>query len=502
MTTLSKDLSKDDFHRLARGDFYTFVRIMFPVLYAAPFIDATYIRLLSATLQEVYSEPGRNQIINMPPRHLKSFIASICFPAWLLGRQPSLSIMIACHTLSLSKEHLTGLRKLMRSEEYQAIFGTRIGDKDTEAEFKTTEGGGALAATFETAPTGRGCDHLIVDDPIKADDALSPEALVKCLDFFRDALSSRVNNPATGSKIVVMQRLAVADLTGRLMNLGGYHLLSLPLEAIEHETIPYKILTRTQTFSRAPGEVLNPARMTPEVVEQMKAQLPDTTFAAQYQQRPMADGGTIVKRDQLRFVEYFEPGPGAVVMSCDMASTTDESSSYTVFQVWRFTPDEIFELHDLRRFRIPPERAGAEALLFAQTYKPHIVLVEDMNAGLLVADTLKRAGLCVDTIHPTQSKEQRLLRCLAAFHSMKVRLPREAPWLEDFLAELLAFPGSRHDDQVDATSQALNFAIRYFQGEIKIKGFSPNGHHIARTRHQPKDHPMRPRPSIRGPRRW
>ncbi|MFG1193142.1 phage terminase large subunit [Xanthobacter flavus] len=185
-----------------------------------------------------------------------------------------------------------------------------------------------------------------------------------------------------------------------------------------------------------------------------------------------------------------------------MASTTVERSSYTVFQLWRLTPDEIFELHDLRRFRIPPERAGTEALLFAKAHSPHIVLVEDMNAGLLVADTLKRAGPCLDTIRPTQSKEQRLLRCLAAFHSMKVRLPREAPWLEDFLAQLLAFPGSRHDDQVDATSQALNFAICYFQGEIKIKGFSPNGSHIGRTLRRPKDHPLRPRPPLRGLRRW
>lgn len=501
------NITKSDLHLVAQADFHTFVRLCFPVLHGSDtYHDAPYLHLITTTLQDVYSEPGRNQIINMPPRFLKSFIASVCFSAWVLGKHPGTKIMIASHTMALSKEHLGNLRRLMKSEDYQKIFTTRIGDKDSETEFKTRKGGGALAVSFEAAPTGRGCDYLIIDDPIKVDAVTSPQALADCATFCRQALFSRVNNQGEGHIILVMQRLAPADLTGRLIEGGAFeNVLSLPLVAMEHEEIAYiPVFGPPQIFSREPGELLNPARMPLEAVEKLKARLSDADFAAQYQQRPMTGGGSIVKKEWLCHVDVFVPQKGVVVMSCDMATKTGEGASYSVFQAWRITGDGFFELHDVFRDRIPPEEAGGAALRFARLHSPNIVLVEDMNAGLLVADALKGAGFFVETIHPTQSKEQRLLRCLSAFHALKVRLPRNAPWRDAFEAELLAFPGSRYDDQVDATSQALNFAVSYTLGEIKIAGFRPNGFYIAKGTPRPKDHPLRPRPRSypRPARKW
>ncbi|MFG1209571.1 hypothetical protein V5F79_27360 [Xanthobacter flavus] len=493
--------TKPELYLLARCNFYAFMRLMFDVLYdGIEFEDADYTHLISAVLEEVYLEPGRNQIINIPPRFLKSFIVTTSFSAWILAKRPHLTIMIACHTLSLAKAHHANLRKLMKSDVYQKISKTRISDKDTEVEFKTEQGGGALAVSFEAAPTGRGCDYLIVDDPIKVDDAFNPETLAECTDFFRQSLVSRLNNQGTGNIIVVMQRVAPADLTGRLMDAEGFKLLSLPLVAIEGEKINYTAMGARHVFSRKPGEILNPARMPPAAVEKLKGQLSEADYSAQFQQRPMAKGGAIVKQEWLCIVDNFSPMPNPItIMSCDTATRVEEGASYTVFQYWSMTP-QFYDLHYVRRERIALEDISTEAVKFARLLKPRVILVELMNAGYAVAEALRRDGFCLKEVQPTQSKEKRLLRCMSAFHSMKVRLPAKALWLDDYLAELLAFPGSRYDDQVDATSQAVTFATDFFLGIEKLDGVNLNGNHIARKPRGPKDHPLRPRPRPRGSR--
>jgi hypothetical protein len=249
---------------LARADLYTFARRMFSIAYPGQeFDEADYLRLLAAVLMKVRVEPGRRQIVTMPPRHLKSYFATVALTAWLLGHNPALNLMIASHTQVLSSAHLRLVRKLMKSELYARIFGTRIGGKDSETEMETAEGGRVLAVSFEAAPTGRGCDGLIVDDPLKADDARSSEALEACERFYRDSLLSRLNHPGKGFVLVVMQRLAQGDLAGRLAETRAFEQLTLPLEATTDEQIEYEDFSGRHDFTRAAGLLLNPKRSGP-----------------------------------------------------------------------------------------------------------------------------------------------------------------------------------------------------------------------------------------------
>ena len=455
---------------LARENLHAFARLMFPVAFPnSIFEDAEYLPLLAAKVQEVHQSTGRRQIICLPPRSLKSYLATVAHVAWLLGHCPSLGLMIACHTLGLSTAHLRMIRTIMKSEEYASVFATRIGGKDSETEFETTAGGRVLAVSFEAAPTGRGCDGLIVDDPLKADQAGSFDALEACEGFFQNSLLSRLNDPSKAFVLVVMQRLAVGDLAGRLAGSSTYEQLVLPLQAVEDERIPYADVLGQREYARTSGALLNPKRMTPTDHDRMKDQLSDAAYAAQYQQQPLSAGGNLVKRTHL--VYYDSPMvPRQIVQSWDTATSRAGDASYTVCLTWYYGEGHC-DLIDVYREKVGTSEIGDTAVMLSKKYKPTLILVEEANAGFMVADYLKRERLSVETFRPSKSKEQRLEQCLSAFTDRRVRLPRNAPWLEVYVAELLAFPSSRHSDQVDATTQFLNYMLPRFLGDIRDRKF-------------------------------
>lgn len=457
---------------LAREDLYTFARLMFPVAYPGQdFDEAEYLRLLAAVLMTVGAEPGRRQLVAMPPRHLKSYFATVALTAWLLGRNPTLNLMIASHTQALSSTHLRLVRLIMKSEAYARVFATRIGGKDTEVEAETTEGGRALAVSFEAAPTGRGCHGLIIDDPLKADDAQSGEALESCERFYREALLSRLNHPGKGFVLVVMQRLAQGDLAGRLAETGAFQQLALPLAATGDERIAFEDISGRHEFRRAEGELLNPRRMTVADLEKLKSQWSDGAFAAQYQQQPVAAGGNLVKPEWLSYVDTSLSNARLIVQSWDTATALSESAAFSVCLTWRVGGDR-FELMDVFRERVSPDQIGEVAEALAEQYRPKVVLVEEANTGYLVGTVLRRrGGLAVEMIRPAGSKAARLEQCVAAFQQAMVLLPRQAPWLAEYVGELLAFPGSRYADQVDATTLFLNWAMPRVLGDVRDPAF-------------------------------
>lgn len=459
---------KSELNMAAKLDFHSFVLLMFPVMHGnAKFYEAPYIEVLTATFQAVSQTPGRNQIINIPPRHLKSFIASVCFPAWILGKYPRTKFMIACHTMGLCTELLNNLRRLMKSEAYQAIFATRIGSKDTEGEFKTTRGGGVLAVSFESAPTGRGCDYLIIDDPIKATE-VTPEALSQCEMFYRDALVSRLDEPGSGHIFVVMQRLKPDDLAGRLIAAGGFELLSLPLVATERQEIYYKpAFGSSRTFVREAGDCLNPARFGLEAIEILREQINDEAFAAQYQQSPLVTGGGMVKPEYIRTFEARPWLVTSVVQSWDTATSADKKACFSVCLTWLMHGKEFY-LIDVFRERMTAAHLPDKAVELAKRHNAKKILVEEADVGYAVIVALKNAKFNVGPVaKPQKSKVSRLDECIGAFQQKMVAVQSNNTWSKDYIEELLAFPNGRFDDQVDATTQFLNWAIPIALGEKK-----------------------------------
>jgi hypothetical protein len=201
-------------------------------------VPAPYVELLTQALSDVAFGKELRLIINLPPRDLKSVIASIAFPAWLLGNDPTKRIAVISHSQSLATDLAIRCHRITEAGWYRDIFPTMrlAADRNRTLDFETEQGGGRFAASMDTGVTGRGFDIIIIDDPLSAQDARSEAARDSVIQAYEAMLASRLDNPARGAVIVVQQRLHENDLSGHLLSKGGWCHLSLPLVADETTT--------------------------------------------------------------------------------------------------------------------------------------------------------------------------------------------------------------------------------------------------------------------------
>ena len=183
------------------------------------FLPNWHINAMAFRLEQVRLGKITRLIICMPPRSLKSIVASVAFPAFVLGHDPASRLITVSYGAELAIKHASDCRAILRADWFQRVFTrTSISKiKDTESEFVTTERGYRLATSVDGTLTGRGGDKIIVDDPIKASDALSDSKRERVNNWFNDTLLPRLNDKRTGAIVVVTQRLHVHDLVGALL---------------------------------------------------------------------------------------------------------------------------------------------------------------------------------------------------------------------------------------------------------------------------------------------
>lgn len=220
--------------------------------------------------------------------------------------------------------------------------------KDTETECQTTEGGGRFAISVGGSFTGRGADVIIIDDPFKADDALSEKARRAVNEWYGTTLVSRLDNKETGVIILVMQRLHEDHLAGKLLLESGWRHLDLPAIAIEDQEIR---LSPAKTHRRRAGEVLHPDRESLATLNAIKQDAGSLVFSAQYQQRPIPVEGNLIKRDWFkRYDKAPEAGLGRqVIQSWDIATTTGDKNDWTVCTTWMKIKRDYYLLDVWRR---------------------------------------------------------------------------------------------------------------------------------------------------------
>jgi hypothetical protein len=253
------------------------------------------------TEQMVRGETTNRLVLNLPPRTLKSHIVSACLPAWLLGRDPGARIICASYSEDLARKFSRDCRALMESPFYKRVFArTRLNPKrSTESEFETTRRGYRLATSVGGTLTGRGGDMLIIDDPVKANDAGSEVALTGADEWFHNTALSRLDS-AGSIVIVTMQRLHEKDLSGILIEKGWPH---LAIPAIATETHTY-VIGKDETYTRPLGEFLQAQWDTPERYKDKERELGSRVWAAQYQQNPMPAEGNMIKAAWLRRYDF------------------------------------------------------------------------------------------------------------------------------------------------------------------------------------------------------
>jgi predicted phage terminase large subunit-like protein len=444
---------------ILRIDFPTFLQKVFTTLSPGQtYVPGWHIDAIACRLERVRLGEIRRLIINMPPRSLKSIAGSVAFPAFALSHNPSRRIICVSYSGDLAKKHSNDFRAVIDSPWYRAAFpATRIGPfKDSETEIEFTARGFRLATSVGGTLTGRGGDIIVIDDPLKPDDALSETKRSAANHWFTNTLLSRLDDKRTGAIVVVMQRVHIDDLTGFLLGQSKeWDVLSLPAIADVDEVIP---VWGGRTYHRKSGEALSPEREPIDVLDALKLQIGSDAFYAQYQQMPVPAGGAMIKRHWVR--RYSAPPHREIVLqiiqSWDTAMKGGPANDYSVCTTWAQTCDCKMYLLDVWRGRVDYPTLKDMVLALQGEWRPSTILIEETGTAIGLIDELEYQCYGVVGIKPDRDKIARMAIASAKFEAGNVYLPESAPWLADLEAELFAFPGSHHDDQCDSISQALN----------------------------------------------
>jgi predicted phage terminase large subunit-like protein len=446
-----------------RNDFAAFVQRSFhTVVPGQPYLSNWHVEAVAHHLELCRQRRIRRLIITLPPRNLKSICASVAFPAFALGHDPSLRIVCASYAQDLAVKHARDCRAVMQSAWYRRLFpGTRIDPrKNTEGELELTARGYRLSTSVGGTLTGRGGNLIIIDDPMKPAEAMSETRRASVNEWYDTTLSSRLDNKTEDVIVIVMQRLHVDDLVGHVLEKEKWTHLNLPAIA----RVPQDIeIGEGKVFHRAVDSLLHPEREPMEVLEQQKAAMGSQTFSAQYQQEPVPPGGALV---QWAWFQTYDSAPkrgpnDRIVQSWDTASKTSPKNDYSVCTTWLIHGKDFYLLDVLRR-RLEYPDLRRLILSHWQQYGSPTVLIEDTGPGIHLNQELPREGkLRPIAIRPDGDKLMRMEAQTPTIEAGYVHLPAEASWLGDFQVEMMSFPYGRHDDQVDSVSQFLNWAAAH-----------------------------------------
>jgi predicted phage terminase large subunit-like protein len=444
---------------LLRSDFKSFLyRSLLTLNPGANFLPNWHIDAIAYQLERVRSGEITRLIINLPPRYLKSLTVSVVFPAFILGHNPRLKIFGISYGTELSAKHAADFRTIVESAPYRRAFPNMRIARAANSDVYTTKRGFRKSTSVHAALTGLGGDMFIIDDPQKPEDAQSETQRNGVNQWFSNTLRSRLDNKETGVIIVVMQRVHLHDLTGHLVeNSNGWTVLNLAALAEEDERIA---VGNGKFHLRRAGEALHPGYESRATLETLRNELGSEIFAAQYQQSPVPPGGAMIRRDWLR---YYDTAPEQtyktkVIQSWDTAAKDGAQNDWSVCTTWLVVERRNYYLLDLTRGRYEYPRLRETAIALAQRYMPKSILIEDASTGTALAQELRQAGtFVVKPIPIERDKIGRLWLQQAKFEAGLVHFPRSAPWLPVLETELLTFPQSKHDDQVDSISQALAF---------------------------------------------
>jgi predicted phage terminase large subunit-like protein len=451
------------FDLLLAQNFHAFTARSFQELQGKPLLANWHIQAMTYAMGEAIAGRIKRLVVTVPPRSLKSHCASIALPAFALGLCPQTKIICVSYAEDLALKFSRDCRNLMQTKFYRSIFSKVAIDKNSEREFTTTDGGYRMATSTGGTLTGRGGDIIVIDDPVKPDDAESISQLQRNLDWYGNTFISRLDSKLDGVIVVVMQRLHMDDLVGHVLKEGGWHQLNLPAIAEAESMVQ---IGPNVFHQRQIGDVLHSAREPEHVLEQIKASMGSRRFSAQYQQEPLPEDGGRIKWSW--FQEYdgcplFEAGD-RIVLSWDTASKASELSDYSACVVLLARGDRAWVLEVIRkRLEFP-----ALKHLIRQTYNrygalglPCETVIEDHGSGISLIQQLREDYFPV--IAFTVKGADKVMRMDAVSSKIEgggVYLPRRAAWLDDFKIEILQFPNGRNDDQVDALSQGLTRIFR------------------------------------------
>lgn len=433
---------------LAYEDFYFFLRWMFLRQRGYKWQKADHHQIIANALMRVYRGECKRLIINIPPRYSKtSFIEA--FIAWTLGHHPDSEYIYTSYSSRLASNSTWKVREVVQSEDYRRIFPACELRQDSQArdEWRTTVGGIVYATGSGGTITGYGAGKhrqgwggaILIDDPIKPDDARSETIRQNVIDWFPQTLESRKNSPDTPI-ILIMQRLHEDDLSGWLLDGGNG-------EKWEHICLP---------ALQPDGSALWPEKHDADTLRNMQKSAP-YSFAGQYQQRPAPLEGGLFKPDQIQVIDALPSGHITWVRGWDLASTTD--GDWTAGAKLGKLQDGRFVIGDMVRLRAGPDERDAAIANTASLDSRNVKVDIPQDPGQagktqVLYLTRELAGYRVFSSPESGDKVVRAEPFAAQVNIGNVLMLR-GPWNKELIDEMRMFPNGSFDDQIDGLSRAF-----------------------------------------------
>ena len=434
--------------------FMPYVKKMWP-----GFIHGRHHAVMAKKFEEIASGKLKRLIINLGPRHTKSFFASYLFPSWFLGQHPGKKVIQASNTADLAVGFGRQVRNLVGSEEYAKIFPDVSLRQDSKAagRWATNQNGEYYAIGVGGTMTGKGADLLIIDDPHSEGEAAlgDPTVYEKTYEWYTSGPRQRLQ--PGGAIVIVMTRWAKNDLTGKILK-DAAELGRLD----EWEVIELPAIMPS-------GNPLWPEFWSLDELSALRDELPPAKWNAQYQQNPTSEEGAIVKREWWNIWDRDDP-PNCqfLIQSWDTAFTKNERSDYSACTTWgvfHLNEDENdvnVILLDAFQKRMEFPELKEKAYAHYKEWEPDAFVVEAKAAGAPLIFELRQMGIVVSEYTPSRGNDKfvRINSVSDLFRSGKVWAP-DTRWAREVVENMAAFPNGEHDDLTDSAVQAL---IRFRQG--------------------------------------
>jgi predicted phage terminase large subunit-like protein len=413
---------------------------------------------------------GKDRIcVNMPPRHGKSQLVSIYFPAWFLGKNPDKKVLMVSHTTDLAVDFGRKVRNLISTDQYKEIFpDTQLAiDSKSAGRWNTSKGGEYFACGVGSALAGRGAHLLLVDDPHNEQDIINGNLDVfdKAYEWFTFGARTRL---MPGGRVAIIQtRWHLDDLTGRVTRDMTQNEL-----ADKYEVVEFPAILETEDPEKPTNFIekpLWPEFFNLDALYRTKASMPLFQWNAQYQQTPTAEEAALVKREWWNEWEEEQPPTCEyLIMSLDAAAEKHNRADYTALTVWGvFFNDEEdrYELILLNSIKQRMEFPELKQLSYEQylEWEPDSFIVEKKGSGTPLYQELRRMGLVVQEYTPHRGSGDKMARLNSVADIIKSGLcwVPQTRWAEEVVEEIAGFPFMSNDDLVDSTVMAL---MRFRQG--------------------------------------
>jgi len=422
--------------------------------YQAGWVHKDICQRLEKFSEQVANKESPRLMLFMPPRHGKSTLASVAFPAWHLGRHPDHEFISCSYSGSLAMNFSRKVRQLLREPVYKNVFEKSRLDKDSQSveSWQTTQGGGYVAAGVGGGITGKGAHVMVIDDPVKnREDAESENNREATWDWYTSTAYTRLS--PGGGILVILTRWHDDDLAGKLLRQAEDG-------ADQWEVIKYPALAEEDEKFRKVGESLHPERYNVDALEQIRKAIGPRDWSALYQQNPVSDEGDYFSRDMIRYFENDEIDTSQLNYYCawDLAIGQRDRNDYSVGIVVGVDEYDNLFVVDVVRGKYDGFELVEQILDLYETWRPGIVGIErghiEMALGPFLQKRTRERGLneayFKDLKVGKRDKEARARAIQGRMQQGMVYFPKDAIWTGPMVAELLRFPNGTHDDQVDA----------------------------------------------------